>query len=67
MQLTAILYIGLSFIEAMINAIIAEYRYRVIVRDYHMKSWKIFRERDREREKNFLNNSRIKFHGVSIG
>ena len=71
MQLTAILYIGLSFIEAMINAIIAEYRYRVIVRDYHMKSWKIFREREREREtereKNFLNNSRIKFHGVSIG
>lgn len=51
MQLTAILYIGLSFIEAMINAIIAEYRYRVIVRDYHMKSWKIFRERERQRER----------------
>lgn len=51
MQLTAILYIGLSFIEAMINAIIAEYRYRVIVRDCQMKSWKIFRERERQRER----------------
>lgn len=47
MQLTAILYVGLSFIEAMLNAFIAECRYRAIVRDCQMKSWKIFRERER--------------------
>lgn len=48
MQLTAILYVGLSFIQAMINAFIAEYRYWVIVRGCRMMSWKIFRERERE-------------------
>lgn len=46
MQLTAMLYVGLSFIEAMIYAFIAEYRYWVIVRDCQMKSWKIFRKRE---------------------